>query len=75
MFTKKIKYLLVVSNMHCEHCVKKVEESLKSIAGVKKVYVNLEKQEVQVISENEIDSKILEEHLKDYPIQKIEKIS
>lgn len=54
LFGKKYKRVLIVEGMHCGHCAKKVEASLKEIDGVKSVKVDLERQEVIVISKLEL---------------------
>jgi copper ion binding protein len=38
-----MKTKLSIEGMHCEHCVKSVEEALKAVQGVKKAKVNLKK--------------------------------
>ncbi|MCB9498699.1 MAG: heavy-metal-associated domain-containing protein [Bacillales bacterium] len=37
-----------VLDMHCVHCVKHVEESIKKLKGVKKVKIDLESKNVTV---------------------------
>ena len=42
MFEKTISVNLNVEGMMCMHCVKHVEEAIKSVPGVKKVKVDLD---------------------------------
>ena len=41
MFNKRIKKVVTIEGMMCEHCKNKVETSLSSINNVSKVKVNL----------------------------------
>lgn len=41
MFEKTEKLTLKIEGMSCEHCVKKVFETLKAVKGVKKAEVSL----------------------------------
>ncbi len=59
MFNKKNKIIVKVLGMSCEHCSKKVENALLSIEGIKKVKVDLKKQEVTILSNQKIDKKIV----------------
>lgn len=43
MFEKKLNTAISVEGMHCNHCKAKVENILKSVKGVKKFEVSLEK--------------------------------
>ncbi len=52
---KNYQKQIVVEGMHCMHCAKKVEDSLKKIKGVKKVDVELETGKVVITSKAEID--------------------
>ena len=54
MIFKKFEKNLKVDGMHCQKCVARITESLKSIDGVKKVSVNLDTKDVCVISKSEI---------------------
>ena len=45
--------------MSCEHCAKKVELALKSIAEVKKVKVQLKKKEAIVTLDASVDNQVL----------------
>lgn len=48
LFEKTENVLLSVEGMHCNHCKARVENALKSIKGVKKFEVSLEKAEASV---------------------------
>lgn len=52
---KNYQKQIVVEGMHCMHCAKKVEDSLKKLKGVKKVDVELETGKVVITSKAEID--------------------
>ena len=41
MFGKKIKKIVIIDGMMCEHCKAKVEKSLLELEGVVKVKVSL----------------------------------
>lgn len=56
MFNKKNKVSkLLVENMHCNGCAKRIEESLKKNKDIKKVKINLNTKEVTITSTNELD--------------------
>ncbi len=42
MFDKTENIVISISDMHCNHCKGKVENTLKSLKGVKKFSVSLE---------------------------------
>ena len=65
MFAKKIKKVVIVEGMHCDHCVKKVTEALESIEGVTKVKVNLSKKEAIITSTEEIDDQIIKSKIEE----------
>lgn len=65
MFSKKYKKIVSIEGMHCEHCAKKVTETLNSIEGVNKVKVNISKKEATITSKIELDNKTIEESFKD----------
>lgn len=74
LFGRKYKKVLIVEGMHCKHCAKKVEDSLKEIDGVSSVKVNLDKEEVMIISKVELDNDAIVGVIKslDYEIIKID---
>ncbi len=59
MFDKKNKIIVKVLGMSCEHCSRKVENALLGIDGIVKVKVNLNKQEVTILSNQKIDKNII----------------
>lgn len=65
MFAKKIKKVVNVEGMHCDHCVKKITEALESIEGVTKVKVNLSKKEAIITSTEEIDDQIIKSKIEE----------
>lgn len=48
-----------VPNMHCEHCVKKIKNSLKPIKQIKKTAFDLENKLVVVTLKEQIDPNLL----------------
>lgn len=65
MFNKSNKKILTIEGMHCDHCAKKVETTLKNINGVDKVKVNLSKKEATIISKVEIDNQAIQDSFKE----------
>lgn len=65
MIGNKITKTIYIEGMHCAHCSRKVEETLKQIKGVKSVNVNLENKSAQIISKFEIEDKEIENAIKD----------
>ena len=53
MLGKKIK--VNIEGMHCSHCAKRVEETLKNIDNIKSVKVNLDKKNATITYKNEIN--------------------
>ena len=51
--------------MSCSHWAKRVENSLKEVDGVLKVSVNLDKKEVIITSNFEIDTSLLRKKIED----------
>lgn len=64
MFSKKYKKIITIEGMHCEHCAKKVTDTLNSIEGVDKVKVNLSKKEAIITSKVELENTTIEESFK-----------
>lgn len=63
MLGKKLVKIIKIEGMHCEHCAKKVENTLEKVAGVSKVTINLKKKEAvvsmnQPVSNNQIRKEI-----------------
>lgn len=65
MFNLNKKKIITIEGMHCEHCAKKVEETLKNIPNVNKVKVNLSKKEAIIISKTIIDVQTIRDSFKD----------
>lgn len=63
LFSKK--QVVKIEGMHCENCAKKVEGCLSTIPEVKKVKINLKKQEAVLTADQEIDLKKIKESLKE----------
>jgi len=49
-----MKTVLKVDGMSCKHCVKRVEEAAKSVAGVKGVSVDLKKGQAEIVHDADI---------------------
>lgn len=54
-----MKKTIKIEGMSCEHCAKKVDLALKSIAEVKKVKVQLKKKEAIVTLDASVDIQVL----------------
>ena len=54
-----MKKTIKIEGMSCEHCAKKVELALKSIAEVKKVKVQLKKKDAIVTLDTSVDNQVL----------------
>lgn len=50
MFHKKIKKIVKIEGMMCNHCKNKVESSLKELENVTKVKVNLANKKAEIYS-------------------------
>ncbi|QUB95137.1 heavy-metal-associated domain-containing protein [Leptotrichia sp. oral taxon 218] len=50
-----IKKLIEIEGMHCEHCKKKVEDTLYSIPEVEEATVNLDKKNAKITLNEEVD--------------------
>jgi len=59
MFGNKITKTIFIEGMHCEHCSKRVEDTLKSIDGVKSVSVSLEDKKAEIVLKKDISNEIL----------------
>lgn len=56
---RKMKKLVFIEGMHCEHCSGSVKKALEQISGVKSVKVNLKKKSAVVSGEaDEFEEKI-----------------
>lgn len=56
MFGKKIKKIVIIDGMMCEHCKAKVEKSLLELEGVVKVNVSLKDKMATIYSKNNISN-------------------
>ena len=61
MIFKKIENILTVDGMHCPKCVARITGALKTVDGVKKVSIDLDKKTVCVVSKTEIPKEVLKE--------------
>ena len=50
MFNKKIKKVITIEGMMCDHCKMKVEKTLSELDGVSKVKVNLKDKTATIYS-------------------------
>lgn len=57
MFNKKIKKIITIEGMMCEHCKAKVEKSLLELEGVSKVKVSLKDKTATIYSSVSIHDK------------------
>lgn len=72
MFGKKDKKILRIEGMSCNHCSKRVEDSLLSLKGIKKVKVNLENKEAIITLEHLIDDVQIKEKIEDLGFKLLE---
>lgn len=56
MFGKKIKKVVIIDGMMCEHCKAKVEKSLLGLEGVVKVKVSLKDKMATIYSKDNISN-------------------
>ena len=56
MFGKKVKKVVIIDGMMCEHCKVKVEKSLLELEGVVKVKVSLKDKMATIYSKNNISN-------------------
>ena len=70
MFNKKIKKVVTIEGMICEHCKNIVETSLSSINNVSKVKVNLKDKTATIYSTASINNEDIKKIIKklDYQI-------
>ncbi len=55
MFKKRIKKVVTIEGMVCDHCKSKVEKALLELTTVTKVKVNLKDKTATIYSESNID--------------------
>lgn len=75
LFKGKIKKIIHVDGMSCQHCVNHVKSALESIQGVSNVKVNLDSNTAVIKSSTEISDSNIEEVIKEagYEVKGIEK--
>ena len=56
MFNKKIKKVINIEGMMCDHCKMKVEKSLLELEGVSKAKVNLKDKNATIYSTKSINN-------------------
>lgn len=61
MFNKKIKTIIKVEGMSCNHCADKVTKALESLDDIKKVKVNLKNNIVTILSDKKLNLKVVED--------------
>ena len=72
MFDKKIKKVINIEGMHCNHCAMSVTKMLESIEGVSKVKVDLGKNQATIISSKEIDDSLIREKIEELDFKVVE---
>lgn len=64
MFNKE-KTIIKIEGMKCQHCASKVLNTLEHIEGVKKLKINLDKQEAIIKSKEKLDINMLKKAITD----------
>lgn len=59
MFKKKLKKVIMIDGMSCNHCSKKVENTLNSLDNVIKTKVNLDKKQAIITLDKDIDDSMI----------------
>ena len=70
-----IKKLIEIEGMHCEHCQKKVEDTLCSIPEVEEVSVNLDKKNAKITLNEEVDDILIADLINNAGHYKVKKIT
>lgn len=75
MFNKKIKKVINIEGMMCEHCKAKVEKSLLELEGITKVKVSLKDKTATIYSSVSIPDEDITNAINklDYKVTSIEK--
>jgi len=60
MFFKRKKKVISIEGMSCEHCAKKIEDILETLADVLKVKVDLKKKIAIITYENTLDEVLIQ---------------
>lgn len=73
MFNTKIKKVITIEGMMCEHCKMKVERALSELNGVSKVKVNLKNKTATIYSTKSISNDYIKNSISklDYKIVNI----
>ena len=71
MFGNKITKTIFIEGMSCGHCSKRVEETLKSIKGVKSVSISLQEKKAEIILKTDVNNEILKTTIQDIGFQVI----
>lgn len=76
MFNKKEKIIIKIEGMSCQHCAKKVENTLLSIENVKSVRVNLKDKTATVIINGFVDKNQIKVKIEslDYIVKEIREV-
>lgn len=65
MFSKRIKTIVKIEGMSCEHCANKVKNTLQGINNIKSVKVNLSKKIATITSSNTLDKDMIKNLIED----------
>ena len=65
MFSKKIKYEILIDGMMCENCTKHVKNALKAIAGVNSVDVSLSNKKATITAKKELDLELIKRQIEE----------
>lgn len=60
-----MRKIINIEGMHCEHCSNRVNKSLSSLDGVKKVKVDLKKKTAEIELTNEVSDQLIIETISD----------
>lgn len=63
MIGKSIRKTIVVKNMECEGCAKRIINTLSNIAEVKKSEANLDKKEISIVLKKDLDDTVIKEKI------------
>lgn len=65
MFGNKIIKTIFIDGMSCGHCSKRVEDTLKTVNGVKTVSVSLHEKKAELVLKKDISNEILKTVIED----------
>lgn len=71
---KRVKKVIIVNGMHCEHCQKRVEDALSNLREIKSVEVNLENKKVIIVLKKEIEDEKIRQTIENlgYSVESID---